>query len=133
MSKHINFTGAELTVLSVVILALTKSWLLPEIFPIIQIQQKGLLNKLTFHTQQHIRTALMLYALLSAILEHLYLFVYKCKIQIQNGKWGQAENHTGPDNPSKGLNLPCKETCQHNEFRLQGHHRNEQDLMAQFV
>lgn len=67
MSKHINLCGAELTILSVVILALTKSYLLQEILPfieVIQIQQKGLLNKLSFHKQQHIRTALKLYALL---------------------------------------------------------------------
>lgn len=87
MSKHINFTGAELTILSGVILALTNSCQLPEILPfiqVIQIRQKGLLN-----VQQHIGTALVLYALLSAILEHLYLFMYKCKIQILNGKWNR--------------------------------------------
>lgn len=78
-----------MTVLSVVILALTNSCLPPEIFPftqLIQIQQEGLLHELSFHTQQHFATALMLSALLSAILEHLCLFMYKCKIQIHNGK-----------------------------------------------
>lgn len=73
-------------------------------------------------------------SLLSAITEHLYLFMYKCKIQIHNSKWGQAENHTGPDNPGKGLNSHlARRLAQRNEFRPQGHHGNEQDLMAQFL
>lgn len=60
--------------------------------------------------------------------------MYKCQIQIHNGKWGQAENHTGPDNPGKGLNShPARGLAQHHEFRPQGHHGNEQDLMAQFL
>lgn len=80
MSKHIHLCEAELTILSVVILALTSSCLL-EISPFIQvmqIQQKRLLHQLPFRTQQHTGTALLLSALLSATLGHLCLFMYKC-------------------------------------------------------
>lgn len=70
----------------------------------------------------------------SAIIEHLYLFMYKCKIQIHNSNWGQAENHTGPDSPGKGLNSHvARRPAQHNESGPHSHHGNEQEPMAQVL